>query len=36
MSLNIKHPTTERAVDELAAVTGETVTTAVRRAADAS
>ncbi len=34
MPLNIKDPTTERFVRELAALTGETVTTAVRRAAE--
>jgi antitoxin VapB len=34
MPLNIKDPKTERAVRELAAVTGESVTAAVRRAAE--
>jgi antitoxin VapB len=34
MPLNIKDPTTEKSVRELAAITGETVTTAVRRAAE--
>ena len=34
MPLNIKDPATEKSVRELAAVTGETVTTAVRRAAE--
>ena len=34
MPLNIKDPATERSVRELAALTGETVTTAVRRAAE--
>ena len=34
MSLNIKDPATEKSVRELAAATGETVTAAVRRAAD--
>lgn len=34
MPLNIKDPTTEKYVRELAALTGETVTTAVRRAAE--
>lgn len=34
MPLNIKDPATESVVRELAAVTGETVTTAVRRAAE--
>ena len=34
MSLNIKDPATEKFVRELAALTGETVTTAVRRAAE--
>ncbi len=34
MSLNIKDPATERSVRELAAATRETVTTAVRRAAE--
>ena len=34
MPLNIKDPTTEKSVRELAAMTGETVTTAVRRAAE--
>jgi antitoxin VapB len=34
MALNIKDQATERAVRELAALTGETVTTAVRRAAE--
>ena len=33
MPLNIKDPETEKSVRELAALTGETVTTAVRRAA---
>jgi len=33
MPLNIKDPTTEKYVRELAAVTGEAVTTAVRKAA---
>jgi hypothetical protein len=32
MPLNIKDPTTEKSVRELAALTGETVTTAVHRA----
>jgi len=32
--LNIKDPATEKSVRELAALTGETVTTAVRRAAE--
>ncbi|MFL5265977.1 MAG: type II toxin-antitoxin system VapB family antitoxin, partial [Stellaceae bacterium] len=34
MALNIKDPETEKSVRELAALTGETVTTAVRRAAE--
>lgn len=34
MPLNIKDPATEKAVRELAAATGETVTAAVRRAAE--
>jgi antitoxin VapB len=34
MPLNIKDPATEKFVRELAALTGETVTTAVRRAAE--
>jgi antitoxin VapB len=34
MSLNIKDPATEKSVRELAAATGETVTAAVRRAAE--
>jgi antitoxin VapB len=34
MPLNIKDPITEKSVRELAAITGETVTTAVRRAAE--
>jgi antitoxin VapB len=34
MPLNIKDPATEKAVRNLAAATGETVTTAVRRAAE--
>ncbi len=34
MPLNIKDPATEHSVRELAALTGETVTTAVRRAAE--
>jgi len=34
MPLNIKDPATEKSVRELAAATGETVTTAVHRAAD--
>jgi antitoxin VapB len=34
MPLNIKDPATEKSVRELAAITGETVTTAVRRAAE--
>jgi len=34
MPLNIKHPATEKSVRELAAATGETITTAVRRAAE--
>jgi antitoxin VapB len=34
MPLNIKDPETEKSVRELAAFTGETVTTAVRRAAE--
>src|SRR5207249_10123782 len=34
MPLNIKDAATERSVRELAALTGETVTTAVRRAAE--
>lgn len=34
MALNIKDPATEKTVRELAAVTGETVTTAVRHAAE--
>lgn len=34
MPLNIKDPETEKSVRELAALTGETVTTAVRRAAE--
>jgi antitoxin VapB len=34
MSLNIKDPAAEKSVRELAALTGETVTTAVRRAAE--
>jgi len=33
MPLNIKDPATEKSVRELALLTGETVTTAVRRAA---
>ncbi len=34
MSLNIKDPATEKSVRKLAAATGETLTTAVRRAAE--
>jgi antitoxin VapB len=34
MPLNIKDPATERIVRELAALTGETVTSAVQRAAE--
>ena len=34
MPLNIKDPATEKSVRELAALTGETVTTAVQRAAE--
>ncbi len=34
MPLNIKDAATEKSVRELAAITGETVTTAVRRAAE--
>jgi len=34
MPLTIKDPATEKSVRELATVTGETVTTAVRRAAE--
>ena len=34
MSLNIKDPSTEKSVRELASLTGETVTAAIRRAAD--
>ena len=34
MPLNIKHRLTEQVVRELATLTGETVTTAVRRAAE--
>jgi len=34
MALNIKDPVTEKRVRDLAALTGETVTTAVRRAAE--
>ena len=34
MPLNIKDPNTEKVVRELAAITGEAVTTAVRRAAE--
>lgn len=34
MALNIKNPPTEQTVRELAALTGESVTTAVRRAAE--
>ena len=34
MPLNIKDPATEKSVRELALLTGETVTTAVRRAAE--
>jgi antitoxin VapB len=34
MPLNIKDPATERAVRELAALTGENVTTSVHRAAE--
>jgi len=34
MPLNIKDPAAEKSVRELAALTGETVTTAVRRAAE--
>ena len=34
MPLNIKDPATEKAVRELAALTGETVTAAVHRAAE--
>ena len=34
MPLNIKDPATKRSVRELATATGETVTTAVRRAAE--
>jgi antitoxin VapB len=34
VALNIKDPATEKSVRELAAITGETVTTAVRRAAE--
>ncbi|MFI4973265.1 MAG: type II toxin-antitoxin system VapB family antitoxin [Caulobacterales bacterium] len=34
MALNIKDPATERTVRELAAATGESVTAAIRRAAE--
>jgi antitoxin VapB len=34
MPLNIKDPATEKSVRELAAITGETVTTAIQRAAE--
>jgi antitoxin VapB len=34
MPLNLKDPATEKAVRELAALTGETVTAAVHRAAE--
>ena len=34
MPLNIKDPATEKSVRELALLTGETVTTAIRRAAE--
>jgi len=34
MALNIKDPATEKTVRELAAITGESVTAAVRRAAE--
>jgi len=34
MPLNIKDPATEKSVRELAALTGETVTAAIRRAAE--
>ena len=34
MALSIKDPATEKSVRELAALTGETVTTAIRRAAE--
>jgi antitoxin VapB len=34
MALNIKNPPAEQAIRELAALTGESVTTAVRRAAE--
>lgn len=34
MALNIKDPATEKSVRELAAIAGELVTTAVRRAAE--
>jgi antitoxin VapB len=34
MALSIKDPATEKTVRELAALTGETVTTAVKRAAE--
>jgi antitoxin VapB len=34
VALNIKDPTTERFVRELASIAGESVTTAVRRAAE--
>ena len=34
MALNIKDPATEKSVRELAALTGETVTAAIRRAAE--
>jgi antitoxin VapB len=34
MPVNIKDPATEKSVRELAALTGETVTTAVRRAVE--
>ena len=34
MPLNIKDPNTEKVVRELAAITGEAVTTAVRRATE--
>jgi len=34
MALNIKDPTTEKTVRELAKLTGETVTAAIRRAAE--
>lgn len=34
MALNIKDPATEKSVRELAALTGETVTMAIRRAAE--